>query len=274
VQPHPWNTDFSWTRAETAPRRLSTEEVDHFHTEGWLVIENLIDEATVVEVTRQLDEIEAEVEAALKQMPDERLFIAEAGAITFAPHAVARSEAARSVSKHPAITGICHDLIGPDVRLYWDQIVYKKPAKPRPFPWHQDNGYTYVEPQQYLTIWLSLTDATVDAGCPWVVPRLHLDGTLAHEYVDPLGFQCFADHPDAVAAPVGRGGAVVFSSLTPHLTGPNITDDVRKTYILQYAPDGARKLDDSFTAGHKATGELQNDETRQYLVVSHGVAVV
>jgi hypothetical protein len=25
----------------------------------------------------------------------------------------------------------------------------------------------------------------------------------------------------------------------PHLTGPNITDEVRKAYIVQYAPAGA-----------------------------------
>ena len=35
------------------------------------------------------------------------------------------------------------------------------------------------------------------------------------------------------------GGIVVFSSLSPHLTGPNTSDAVRKAYILQYAPDGA-----------------------------------
>jgi len=34
-----------------------------------------------------------------------------------------------------------------------DQAVYKKPAIPR-IPVHQDNGYTYIEPQQYLTCWL------------------------------------------------------------------------------------------------------------------------
>ncbi|MEZ5167264.1 MAG: hypothetical protein R2695_12550 [Acidimicrobiales bacterium] len=34
---------------------------------------------------------------------------------------------------------------------------------------------------------------------------------------------------------VRAGGAVVFSSLTPHMTGPNTTSAVRKTYILQYA---------------------------------------
>ena len=46
-----------------------------------------------------------------------------------------------------------------------------------------------------------------------------------------------------MAVPAAAGSIVVFSSLTPHMTGPNTTDDVRKTYILQYAPDGAERLD-------------------------------
>jgi len=31
--------------------------------------------------------------------------------------------------------------------LYHDQAVYKENEKPRRFPWHQDNGYTYVSPE-------------------------------------------------------------------------------------------------------------------------------
>ena len=272
VSSHPWNTDFAWLRPSVAPRRLTETQIDQFHEQGFFVIENLIDAETVAAVTAELDEIEAEVDALLQGLPDERMFIAESGAITFSPHAVKQSPAAQAVSAHPAIADVCHDLLGPDVRLYWDQLVYKKPQKPREFPWHQDNGYTYVEPQQYLTIWLSLTDATVDAGCPWVAPGEHLGGTLAHDYVDPLGFQCFPDHPDKVAAPVGPGGAVVFSSLTPHKTGPNTTDGVRKTYILQYAPHGADVLEGDVTAA--PTGRVrQDDPERQYPVVEGGVPV-
>ena len=272
MQAHPWNTEFTWQRPSVSPRRLSEAQVDQFHEQGYVVIEDLIDADTVAAVMHDLDEIEAEMDDLLKGAPGERAFIAERGAIMFAPHAVTRSEAARAVSRHPAIAEVCHDLVGENVRLYWDQLVYKKPEKPREFPWHQDNGYTYVVPQQYLTIWLSLTDAAVDAGCPWVVPGAHLGGTLAHDYVDPLGFQCFPDHPDAVAAPVGAGGAVVFSSLTPHKTGPNTTDGVRKTYILQYAPDGAEVLEGDASA--PPTGRVpQNDPGRQYPVVENGVAV-
>src|SRR5690606_18729491 len=156
------------------------------------------------------------------------------------------------------------------VDLYWDQAVYKKPEKPRRFPWHQDNGYTYVEPQQYLTVWLALTDATEANGCPVVAPGLHLHGTLAHRYVDPLGFECFETPQRAIAAAVRAGGAVVFSSLTPHLTGPNTTDAVRKAYILQYAPADARILEGDPSAG-PPTGERPCDAPgRQFAVLRGG----
>ncbi len=168
---------------------------------------------------------------------------------------------------------LCHDLVGDDVRLYWDQLVYKQPEKPRHFPWHQDNGYTYVEPQQYLTCWVPLTDTTIDNGCPWVAPGLHRLGTLAHEWVEPLGHQCLDDPTGAVAVPARAGDVVVFSSLTPHLTGPNTTGEVRKTYILQYAPDGAERLDGDPAAGGPTGRTPQSDPDRQFPVVVGGVPV-
>jgi ectoine hydroxylase-related dioxygenase (phytanoyl-CoA dioxygenase family) len=148
--------------------------------------------------------------------------------------------------------------------------VYKKPEKPRRFPWHQDNGYAYVEPQQYLTIWLALTDATPDNGCPHVVPGLHRRGTLEHHYVEPLGWECLDDPAGSLAVPVPAGGAVVFSSLTPHLTGPNVTGAVRKAYIVQYAPDGAERLEGDPSAGPPAARVPCDAADRQFPVVVGG----
>jgi hypothetical protein len=43
-----------------------------------------------------------------------------------------------------------------------------------------------------------------------------------------------------VAVPARAGDAIIFSSLSPHRTGPNLkTGTVRKAYILQYAHDGS-----------------------------------
>lgn len=137
-------------------------------------------------------------------------------------------------------------------------------------PRHRDNGYAFVEPQQYLTIWLALTNATVENGCPWVALGEHHTGTLAHEWIHTLGLRCFDDHPAAKPAPVRAGGAVVFSSLTPHRTGPNTTDATRKTYILQYAPDGAVVAHGDPAAGPPERRVVQNDPERQYRVLRDG----
>jgi ectoine hydroxylase-related dioxygenase (phytanoyl-CoA dioxygenase family) len=269
VRLHPWNLSFSWETPRGPFRALTTEQVEQFDREGYVVLDAVFDPAELAAILTVTDEADARTEDMLRNHEDGRFSVAQSGAITFAAHLVAQSQVAREFASHPTLAGVAADLLGPHVNLYWDQAVYKKPEKPRRFPWHQDNGYTFVEPQQYLTCWVALTDATVVNGCPQVVPGLHRLGTLQHDYVDPLGFECFSDPPDAVAAPVNAGGVVVFSSLTPHLTGPNTTDRVRKAYILQYAPTGAVAL----------TGELDelaltrtpcDDPDRQFSVVRAG----
>ena len=237
---HPRNRDFEWKRHASALRRLSPEQAAQYDTEGFVVLEDVFPEALIDRVTAAIDPIEARVERFLATQPEGRVFIARAGEITFSTHLVLQDPLLAQFCRHPAFADVAHDLLGPDVRLYWDQSVYKKPGTAAPFPWHQDNGYTYVEPQQYLTCWVALTDATLENGCPWVLPGLHRRGTLLHR-ASELGFVCFEEPESApVAAPVRKGGMVVFSSLTPHSTGPNRTSEARKAYIVQFAPEGAQ----------------------------------
>lgn len=236
--PHPLNTGFTWAPSTAPCRFLAPEQARSFDELGFCVVEEAFDQATVAQVVAEIDPLEEELTDWLRRQQGGRVSIARADEITFTTHLVARSRRLRRLVGTPPLTDICADLIGPDVRLYWDQAVYKKPDTSASFPWHQDNGYAYVEPQQYLTCWIALTDATEDNGCPWVVPGLHRLGTLRHRPSE-VGLVCLESADAAVPVPVGAGGIVVFSSLTPHCTGPNRTDAVRKAYIVQYAPDGA-----------------------------------
>lgn len=270
MQAHPWNESFEWRDHRGPFTTLTRGQVAQFDEQGFVVVPDLVDADTVAEVRADLDGLEAEVDAFLQTREDGRFSITETGALTIAIHAVTRSAAARALSAHPAVLGLCADLIGPDVRLYWDQAVYKKTEKPRRVPWHQDNGYTYVEPQEYLTVWLALTDATLDNGCPEVAPGCHRLGTLAHHYIDPLGWECLEEGTPSVAAPVAAGGAVVFSSLTPHRTGPNLTGEVRKAYILQYCPTDAEILQGDPGAGAATNRVPCNAPGRQYEVLRGG----
>jgi ectoine hydroxylase-related dioxygenase (phytanoyl-CoA dioxygenase family) len=267
--PHPLNRGFDWAPPRGPFRRLTPEQAKQFDAQGFCVLEQVIAPAEVAALASEIDPWEEKVERVLQGVPDKKLFIARGGEITFTTHLVLRSKRLRDFCASALFQDLAHDLVGPDVRLYWDQAVYKKPGTEKDFPWHQDNGYTFVEPQQYLTCWIPLTDATLDNGCPWVVPGLHRRGTLAHWMTD-TGWRCLDEAPDAIACPVRAGDVLVFSSLTPHRTGPNRTDAVRKAYIVQYAPDGARAVA-AGAAGERGTPCDHPD--RQYPILRDGRAI-
>jgi phytanoyl-CoA hydroxylase len=239
-KPHPLNRDFVWRdTVAKVPRRLSADQAARFSQDGFVKLEGVFTPEEIAAVTAAIDPIEEEQERYVREQQGGRVRLSQADIITFTTHIVRNSRVLRDFAAHPATKDICHDLIGPDVRLYWDQSVYKKTGKPQEFPWHQDNGYTFVLPQQYLTLWIPLVDVDAENGCPWIAPGRHRLGTLEHWFTD-IGLKCLEDVPDAVCVPAKAGDVIVFSSLAPHRTGPNLrTGTVRKAYILQYAPDGA-----------------------------------
>jgi ectoine hydroxylase-related dioxygenase (phytanoyl-CoA dioxygenase family) len=261
---HPLNQAFEWReRAPTRLRRLSEAERSQYNELGFVRLEGLFSAEAIAAVTAAIDPFEAEAEAWLRSKGG-RVGIATADVITVTIHIASRSQAAKDFALQPAIKDVCHDLLGDDVRLYWDQSVYKKTAKEQEVLWHQDTGYAFTEPQHYLTIWVPLVDVDEENGCPWIAPGLHRLGTLEHWRTD-IGYACLEAYADAAPVPARAGDAVVFASLTPHRTGPNLrVGTVRKAYVLQYclegtvtvAPDGARTL--------------QNDPTRQFKVLEQG----
>ncbi len=268
---HPWNTSFTWPRHEAPFRVVSEDQARAYDNRGFFVLEDALDAETVSELDAEIAPYDERALEFLRRQPEGRFSLAGVDTVSIAVHLVKHSPALRNFCASPLFADLCHDLVGPDARLYWDQAVYKQAHAAEPVLWHQDNGYTYVEPQAYLTCWVALTDATLDNGCVQVLPDVHRLGTLAHRNT-PIGFQCTEDPQGAVPVPVRAGSVVVFSSLTPHATGHNVTDDVRKAYIVQYAPDGAVALRGDPTDG-PGRPEPQDDPERQFFVLRDGLPV-
>src|SRR5690349_16518398 len=224
LERHPLNQEFKWVD-HVGPRRILTAaQVDEYDRQGFLVLESALSGEVVESIVAALEPIVAK---------GERFHDA-----VFATRPTTESSVLKECCRTAIFRDLCHDLIGDSVRLYWDQAVYKSPGRTS-FAWHQDNGYQYIEPQHYLTCWIALSDASAASGCPWVYPGVHRAGTLRHRSSD-FGMTCVEPSrscvdmlPGASIVPVRAGGMVVFSSLTPHATGPNLTSHERKAYILQ-----------------------------------------
>jgi phytanoyl-CoA hydroxylase len=268
---HPWNTTFEWPQHEGPFRVVSEEQARAYDERGFFVLEDALDPETVSKLDAEIAPFDEQALEFLRGQPEGRLSLAGVDTVSIALHLVRHSPALRAFCASPLFADLCHDLVGPDVRLYWDQAVYKQPHGAEPVLWHQDNGYTYVEPQAYLTCWVAITDATLDNGCVWVLPGVHRAGTVAHR-ATPIGYQCAENPEGAVPVPVRAGSIIVFTSLTPHATGHNVTGDVRKAYIVQFAPDGTLAVRGDPDAG-PGRPEPQNDPDRQFFVLRDGARV-
>ncbi|WP_156754309.1 phytanoyl-CoA dioxygenase family protein [Actinokineospora pegani] len=239
---HPLSDSFMWRSIGTGKRVLSDAEAATYDRDGYVVVEDVLSPAFLGHVVADLDRFEEQRAEAAKAAGGKNT-ITQAGKVTFNVQLARHSAPLRELIKLPLLQHMMHDLIGPNVRLYWDQSVYKSPHSSLVFPWHQDTGYTFVDqPGQIVTAWIALTDADEESGCMWVLPGGHRTGPLVHEKGD-LGNRVFDEDPAGmVPLPVRAGSIVVFAGLLPHMTGGNHRDWARKALVVEYAPDGMNRI--------------------------------
>ncbi len=151
-----------------------------------------------------------------------------------------KSAAARNLAVGETISQLAMELIGDDVRLYWDQAVTKAPRTGGKFDWHQDSGYYPIVPEEYLTIWLPLHDVNEHNGTLGAMPGSHRWGlqehTKAEDSPDLVGYQ--GDDP-GVTIDVEKGRAIAMSSMCLHRSGPNHSDQPRLAFVIQFCPSFA-----------------------------------
>ena len=182
----------------------------------------------------ELEVLRAAYDRALR----EPMRIGERGKSKFeyAPLLQLRDPVLRRFATSPALVEPLLELLGPDVRLYWDQGVSKPPGTGSETPWHQDNGYGAVVPAGYVTTTLALDPMTLENGCLWIQPGSHHDGPKPHR--DTGGFFQIGYEGDAKGEPLvlGAGEVGVFSSLTMHRAGPNPSATPRRSWVIQFIP--------------------------------------
>lgn len=219
----------------TTTTGLTAAQLAQFETEGWTIVEDVFADVECDRIVEQLEQ------AAFRLKLGRR----EDGRMEYRPMVHLADDFLRDVACDQRWAGIVLPIVGPDARLYWEQAVSKPPGTGTELPWHQDNGYTPLIPEQYLTCWLSLDDSDIANGGMQVIPRSHLRGTVPH-HDDREKNPYFRVGDDAgpeagIDVAVPRGGVLVFSSLIMHRSGPNTTTDrQRRAWIIQFCPADAR----------------------------------
>jgi ectoine hydroxylase-related dioxygenase (phytanoyl-CoA dioxygenase family) len=231
---------------------LTSEQLRAYYEQGYFILENLFSTGEMDELALHIEAYQRRHEETIRSSGGAE-GISRADEITFTAFLAEQDDAIRAFVKRSEFVAITTQILGPDVDLYWNQSVFKGPDGRAQFPWHQDDGYTPVDPSPYLTLWLALNDATPENGCISVLPGSHKRGLMPHERT-AIGLSCHSldDADQGVLVPVKAGSVAVFQSLTMHKSGVNRSSGIRKAYVIQYSRAGLRNA----RTGEVLTGKV------------------
>ncbi|MFC4777021.1 phytanoyl-CoA dioxygenase family protein [Paenibacillus sp. GCM10023252] len=217
---------------------LNGEQLKQYEEQGYIVFENLFSTEEIDQVRARIDELDKESEERLKASGGHS-FNSLANQINFTSGLNFAHPEIQKFIADERFVDITTSILGSDIRLYWDQSVYKRPEASRDFPWHQDNGYVPTDPVHYLTCWLALEDSTIANGCIWIQPGTHLKGYVEHIKTD-IGWICYYGDIEGIPVELKKGSMVAFHSLLFHRSTPNNSDTTRKGYVIQYSVENAK----------------------------------
>lgn len=262
---------------------LTNEQVQQFWEQGYLVVEDLIDvhefiDPMVADYATRLDEIMSELHEQgelASTYPDlpfaERLtqLHRETGK-HWARHFDFSLPLSKDIKpdepcyfppsvfnmlRNPAVLDVVESFIGPE--LYSNPVQHvriKPPESALPdsahtlagiTPWHQDASVVVEEADEteMITVWVPVTEATVENGCMLVVPNNHHEGLYQHcPAVPGVSFKYLStryfDADSAVPLPMKPGSALFMTRTTPHSSLPNNSETIRWSMDLRYNPVG------------------------------------
>lgn len=253
---------------------LTRSQVDAFRSDGFLVVEDVLGREVLDPVRREYAAILDRLWQGWQDVPalddagtgfEARLIAAyRAGLDWFQPMDISLpgDRIAADTPMHfgpavfdmitaPRLLDLVEDLIGAEITSNPIQHVRIKPparelrtgevrAHVGGTDWHQDRAVALEEADatEMVTVWIAVTDATVENGCLQVVPQAG-QKMLPH---CPKTQTAIADGVlDTSAArplPVGAGGVVILDPMVPHASLANLSDGIRWSFDLRYNRTG------------------------------------
>ena len=154
---------------------------------------------------------------------------------------------------HERVLDIVESVVGPEIYSNPVQHVRIKPPEHmlpeaakdvlvRANPWHQDNGVVnpIADDTNMLTVWISLSEASVENGCLHLIPGSHL-GALRTHCARPSQLAIpdeLLEHDRVTPIPTKPGDVILMHRHTCHGSLPNVSDQFRWSLDLRYNPTG------------------------------------
>jgi len=203
---------------------LSSQQVEAYRRDGYVVVPDLYPAETMLAWKRRLAELVAPEQHMLKG--GVRVWMSD----QLPPDLLAAMGDERVVP-------VLRQIVGPDVAFLSAKVVFKNGVTRFASPWHQDRFYWHGS--EKISVWIALDDATRDNGCLMVIPGTHRKIFTEQRVQTDTGFDMRIADEDVKGfgvetLPVKRGGAVFFSDLCVHASHPNSAGADRWALITTY----------------------------------------
>jgi len=217
---------------------VTQEMIDQYHDEGYFIVESALtaDELELLRGGGQyaMDRLDAQMDEA----GTDRIGINARGKRYFSAMVYAQRPELRPFIFGDTMSQICRAVLGDTSYLFWEQYVIKAADPDTTFAWHQDSGYVHEDHAPYLTCWIALDDVTEENGSVYLLPysrsgiRSYIKHIPAPQTNDEV---CYFGSDPGMPVIVPAGSIVCFSSVVIHRSGANLTDKLRRVYLLQYS---------------------------------------
>ena len=219
---------------------LSREQIDFYHRNGYLGVENVLTADEVADLRRVTGEF-VEKSRTLTEHTD--VFDLEPS------HSPADPRVRRiknpnmqhvvfdAALRHEKILQIVSQLIGDGLRTNGQKLNMKYAEYGSPVEWHQDWAFYPHTNDDLLAVGVSFDDMTKDNGALMVIPASHRGPTYDHhqhgEFVGAITDPNFSPM-SAVPVEVKAGGISIHHVRTVHGSAPNTSSRPRRLLLSQY----------------------------------------
>ncbi len=234
----------SMTVTEFEPVTLSEGERARFEHEGFLRVDRPV---VGPEELAELRELLQELFARFDQLPRDQAY--DLGDVKHhaGPQQIPEINRPSELEPRLATTAafarcraLASQLLGDRTECMYDHAICKPPHNDAAIDWHQDLAFAPGnEDLDQVHIWLALQDVTEANGCMQFIPNDGSYGLLPHHQRGGSGDSHslvteVSDTSAAVPCPLEAGMVTLHRLTTLHSSGPNVTDDPRMGWILQF----------------------------------------
>jgi ectoine hydroxylase-related dioxygenase (phytanoyl-CoA dioxygenase family) len=150
---------------------------------------------------------------------------------------------------NPKILDAIEDVIGPDILCWTSNFFIKEACSPGFVSWHQDSTYWGLDPDDVITAWVALCDATPENGYMQFLPGSHKIDQLPHVdtfHKDNLlsrgqEIAVEVDKSKAVGVPLHAGEISLHHIKLVHGSDANPSSDRRIGMAIRYIPTYVRQ---------------------------------